>query len=54
MEEKTVVQSYIQNETEELIHDVDKLKEWNDFVGELGMEGQKKLVKKDKNLFKFI
>ena len=49
IEMKTVVETFIIEETAELIYDNEKLDEWNRLVNELGLEGQTKIVIKDKS-----
>jgi hypothetical protein len=51
---KTVVETYIIEETQELIYDNDKLDQWNKLVGELGLVGQTKIVKPEKSPIPFL
>ena len=51
---KTVVETYIIEETQELIYDNEQLIKWNELVGELGLEGQKKIVSPDKSPIPFM
>lgn len=53
-EMKTVVETYIIEETAELIYDNEKLEAWNKHVNELGLEGQTKIVKKEKSPIPFL
>tara|TARA_R110000868_G_scaffold117867_3_gene312925 strand:- start:205 stop:879 length:675 start_codon:yes stop_codon:yes gene_type:complete len=50
----TVVETFIINETAELIYDNEQLTKWNDLVTELGLEGQTQIVKKDKSPIPFM
>lgn len=40
---KTVVETFIMEETQELLHDNEKLDQWNSYVEELGLQGQTKV-----------
>lgn len=51
---KTVVETYIIEETQELIYDNEKLDQWNKLVGELGLTGQTKIVKPEKSPIPFL
>ena len=52
---KTVVETFIVEETSNLIHDNDALKAWNEKIEELGLDGQKEvLVVKDKSPIPFM
>lgn len=51
---KTQVESYIIEETQELIYDNEKLDQWNSLVTELGLEGQTKVVKAEKSPIPFL
>lgn len=51
---KTVVETYIIEETQELIYDNEKLDQWNSLVAELGLTGQTQVVKKDKSPIPFL
>lgn len=51
---KTVVETFIVEETSELIHDNDKLQQWNDKVEELQLEGQKTIVVSGKSPVPFL
>jgi hypothetical protein len=51
---KTVVETYIIEETQELIYDNEKLDQWNKHVAELGLTGQTKIQKKDKSPIPFL
>ena len=51
---KTVVETFIIEETAELIYDNEKLDQWNELVSELGLEGQTKIRKKEKSPIPFL
>lgn len=51
---KTVVETYLIEETVELIYDNEKLDKWNGLVADLGLDGQRKIVKKDKSPIPFM
>lgn len=51
---KTEVELYIIEETQELIYDNEKLDQWNKMVGELGLQGQTKVVKINKSPIPFL
>jgi hypothetical protein len=51
---RTVVETYVIEEVQELIYDNEKLQQWNDHVAELGLEGQKQLVKPEKSPIPFL
>jgi hypothetical protein len=51
---KTVVETYIIEETQELIYDNEKLDQWNMRVSELGLTGQTKIQAKDKSPIPFL
>lgn len=51
---KTVVETFIIEETQELIYDNEKLDQWNNLVAELGLQGQTKVVKVDKSPIPFL
>lgn len=51
---KTVVETYIIEETQELIYDNEKLDQWNGLVAELGLTGQTEVVKPDKSPIPFL
>ena len=55
-EMKTVVETFLMEETVELTYDQEKLDKWNGLVEELGLLGQEKLVEPDKSPvpFKFM
>ena len=50
----TVVETFYIEETVNLIHDTEALTKWNDRVAELGLEGQKTVVKEDKSPIPFL
>lgn len=51
---KTVVQTYVVEETQELIYDDEKLQEWNKYIDELGLTGQTTIVKPTKSPIPFL
>lgn len=51
---KTVVETYIIEETQELIYDNEQLDKWNSFVTELGLSGQQTIVKDKKSPIPFL
>jgi hypothetical protein len=51
---KTVVETYIIEETQELIYDNEKLDQWNGLIKELGLKGQEQVVKTDKSPVPFL
>lgn len=51
---KTVVETYIIEETQELIYDNEKLDQWNSLVAELGLTGQTQVVKANKSPIPFL
>lgn len=51
---KTVVETFIIEETQELIYDNEKLDQWNAMVSELGLTGQTQVVKTDKSPIPFL
>lgn len=53
-EMKTVVETYIMEETQALIYDDAKLDEWNKYVNDLGLTGQHSIVKPTKSPMPFI
>lgn len=53
-EMKTEVQTFLIEETVELIHDNDKLERWNKLVDELDLSGQTTIVKKEKSPIPFL
>lgn len=50
----TVVETFIIEETSNLIHDNDALQKWNERVNELGLEGQREVVQVDKSPIPFL
>ena len=50
----TVVETFYVEETTNLIHDNDALTRWNEKVDELGLEGQRSVVKTDKSPIPFL
>lgn len=53
-EMNTFVETFIIEETVELIYDNEKLEKWNDLVKELGLQGQTKIVKPEKSPIPFM
>jgi hypothetical protein len=51
---QTVVETFIIQETSELIHDNEALSKWNDRVNELELEGQREIVSVDKSPIPFL
>jgi len=51
---KTEVETFVIEETASLIYDNDELERWNSLVSELGLEGQKEIVKPDKSPIPFM
>lgn len=51
---KTVVETFLIEETVELIYDNEKLDKWNDAVQKLGLVGQTKIAQKDKSPIPFM
>jgi hypothetical protein len=54
LEMNTIVETFIIEETVELIYDNEKLGKWNDLVKELGLSGQTQLVKPEKSPIPFM
>lgn len=53
-EMKTVVETFIIEETQDLIYDNEKLDKWNDHVSQLGLTGQTKIAKPEKSPIPFM
>lgn len=53
-EMKTFVETFVIEETAELIYDNEKLDEWNRMIEELNLKGQSQIVKKDKSPIPFM
>lgn len=53
-EMKTVVETFVIEETASLIYDNDKLQKWNDMVSELGLTGQTKICKPERSPIPFM
>lgn len=51
---KTVVETFLVEETVELIYDNEKLDKWNELIGELKLKGQQGIVHKDKSPIPFM
>lgn len=50
----TKVEIFVIEETAELIYDGEALEKWNTYIEELGLKGQKTIVKKDKSPIPFM
>jgi len=53
-EMKTIVETFLIEETSELIYDNEQLDKWNKHVEELGLEGQTQIIKKEKSPIPFM
>ena len=53
-EMNTIVETFLIQETAELIYDNDKLDKWNELISELGLEGQQKIVTGEKSPIPFM
>ena len=53
-EMKTVVETFITEETAELIYDGEQLERWNELIAELGLEGQSAIVQPKKSPIPFM
>lgn len=51
---KTVVETYLVEETIDLIHDADSLQKWGDLVAHLGLTGQTQVQKDEKSPIPFL
>lgn len=51
---KTIVETFLTEETIDLIYDNEQLDAWNKYVDELGLSGQRNVVKKDKSPIPFM
>jgi len=51
---KTVVETFLIEETVDLIYDNEKLENWNSLVNELGLDGQRKIVAPEKSPIPFM
>ena len=51
---KTLVETFLIEETTDLIYDVDKLEKWHSHVTELGLTGQTQIVKPNKSPIPFM
>ncbi len=51
---KTVVETFVIEETQELIYDNEALDKWNDYISELGLTGQTQIVKKEKSPIPYL
>lgn len=54
LEMKTIVETFVIEETQELIYDNEKLDHWNTLVSELGLEGQTKIASPTKSPIPFM
>lgn len=54
LEMKTVVETFVTEETAELIYDGEQLDKWNDLVSELGLKGQSVIVQPKKSPIPFL
>lgn len=50
----TIVETFIIEETANLIYDNEELEKWNNYIEELGLSGQTKIVSKDKSPIPFL
>jgi hypothetical protein len=53
-EMKTVVETFVIEETAPLLYDNEELEQWNELVNELGLQGQQKLAKPEKSPIPFL
>jgi hypothetical protein len=53
-EMKTVVETFVIEETQELIYDNEKLENWNRLVEELGLKGQETIISPEKSPIPFL
>lgn len=51
---KTIVETFLIEETIDLLHDNEQLEQWNKYVEDLGLNGQKTIAKKDKSPIPFM
>jgi hypothetical protein len=51
---KTIVETFIIEETQELIYDNEKLDKWNNLVAQLQLTGQTKIIQKEKSPIPFM
>lgn len=51
---KTIVETFLTEETTDLIYDNKQLDDWNKYVEELGLSGQRTIVKQDKSPIPFM
>jgi len=51
---KTIVETFLIEETIDLIYNNEQLDKWNQYVEELGLQGQTKIVKKEKSPIPFM
>ena len=51
---KTVVETFLTEETVDLIYDIEQLDKWNRYVEELGLQGQSKIKQSDKSPIPFM
>lgn len=53
-EMKTIVETFVIEETQELIYDNEKLDKWNSLVNELGLKGQANIISPEKSPIPFL
>lgn len=53
-EMKTIVETFVIEETQELIYDNDQLNEWNNILDELGLKGQTQIVSPEKSPIPYL
>lgn len=51
---KTIVETFLTEETVDLIYDNEQLDKWNAYVNELGLEGQTRIAQKEKSPIPFM
>jgi len=51
---KTIVETFLIEETVDLIYDNEQLDKWNNYVDELGLKGQTMIIKKEKSPIPFM
>jgi len=51
---KTIVETFLTEETVDLIYDNEQLEKWNTYVEELGLQGQTKIAQKEKSPIPFM
>lgn len=48
-----MIETFVEEETSELIHDIDAQNEWSEYVAEMGLKGQEKIKKPEKSPIPF-